>query len=204
MTRTAGKKLHKMNINEETDEQSLKVNITTLSLPSQNACSIYGLCEAITVSYFLLEYVLYISYCQLDFPGLSNQRTRTWPSVSLYSIEYLAQSRLFKISLLNLQTFVHPVWNTALAQPFKSGKILICQLERAFIKYLMEEERNTATLLRSIKKYGGFISERVTTNIQRIKEREEGRNDLRVPGQSSQQAAPPDLTLKLYKQEGLS
>lgn len=60
MTRTAGKKLHKMNINEETDEQSLKVNITTLSLPSQNACSIYGLCEAITVNYFLFWNMFYI------------------------------------------------------------------------------------------------------------------------------------------------
>lgn len=77
MTRTAGKPPLKWILMETWMNKSVKVHITTLAHTSLNSYGIYSLYKAITVRYFLLEYVLYILYFQLDFlyiymPGVSS------------------------------------------------------------------------------------------------------------------------------------
>lgn len=156
--------------------KSFKVSIITLALPSLNSCSIYNPYKAITDRYFLLEYVLYILYCQLDFPGLPNQsinsqRTRTQPVFLciLQNTQHRVDSSN-EIPLLSLQTLVYPVWNTGLIQSLKSGGLNLPS-EKNFCNASYEGGKETLLPYsgQSNKKQASLISLRVTTNLQRIK-----------------------------------
>lgn len=168
--------------------KSFKVHITTLAQTSLNSYGVYSLYEAITIRYFLLEYVPYILYFQLDFPvhlyawpvqSVYSQRMRTCPVFLCipYSPQHRAGSSKY---LFSNYRHLYTLFGTQFASSLKSGKVSICQMERAPIIYLMEEEKQPCylTLIKTIKKYEVFTSCRVTTSVQRIKEREGGRRDM--------------------------
>lgn len=111
------------------------------------------------LSYTVSQISLSMYLLGLSSQSINAQRTRTLISISLYSLQCLAQSGLFKITLLLIRdTLICTPWNTAFVQSIKSGKVPICQLERASIMYLIKEKKENyyLILVNPFEKYGGF------------------------------------------------